>query len=559
MGVADRLVDVAFDVAMATFGRSAFARLLESAAEPRLAQERALRSILGAVAPTAFARSAGIEGDESVDEFRSKVPIQDYEAIRPFVDRQVAGEVAAIAPGTPLMYARTSGTTGAPKLIPVTPKVLASLRRAQRAMAFAQHRLGVFDGKVLAIAGTSREVVLPGGIAAGATTGLIYETMPRLMRQKYVIPNEVGAIADATLKYETIIRLGLQVDDVSVIATANPSTILRLEEVIGGVGHDVLAEVAAGTYSGLTRLPPDQAAAIGRAIRRAPRRAASIRSRLDATRRLSLADLWPGLRAVVTWTQGSCALAAAAVASLLPPGARLLEAGYVASETRSTVVVDVERGLGLPILDDVFFEFVPVGDWDRGIRDTLLLDEIEPGRDYHIVITTAAGLLRYHMNDVVRATDRIGLTPTLAFLRKGKGVTSITGEKLAEDQVNAAVKQLAADLRVTIPFYLLIADDMSASYRAHLQIDGPVVDCASIAAMLDEELARLNLEYDSKRKSGRLRPLRASVLGPGAAAAYQHHLVAQGQRESQFKVLTLQRRQDCDFDFRPYALCQHVA
>jgi hypothetical protein len=65
---------------------------------------------------------------------------------------------------------------------------------------------------------------------------------------------------------------------------------------------------------------------------------------------------------------------------------------------------------------------------------------------------------------------------------------------------------------------------------------------------------RLNLEYESKRKSGRLKPLALNLLSPGAAAAYHRHLVARGQREAQLKVLTLQRRQDCDFDFAAYAL-----
>ena len=300
---------------------------------------------------------------------------------------------------------------------------------------------------------------------AGATTGLIYETMPRLMRAKYVIPTEVGAIADTALKYATIVRLGLQCRDVSVIATANPSTILRLEDVLG----DGRFRCARRGRRRNLRLPRAPSARSGRGGRRALRPAPGPRRRprpiLRDAGRLTIADLWPDLRAVVTWTQGSCALAASAVASSLPPGARIIEAGYIASEVRSTVIVDPDRGLGLPLLDDVFFEFVPVEDWDRGVRDTLLLDEIEPGRDYHIVVTTAAGLLRYHMNDVVRATDQIGATPTLAFLRKGRGVTSITGEKLAEDQVNAAVRQLAADLGVNVPFYLMIADDAERVLR----------------------------------------------------------------------------------------------
>lgn len=554
MELTERLVNLGFALAMATFGRHARAGLLRSASNPRLAQERALRSILKGVAPTAFARSLGLDGDESIASFRRKAPIHDYETIRPFVDRQIAGEADAIAPEPPLMYARTSGTTGAPKLVPVTPTVLDGLRRAQRTMAYAQYRAGVLGGRILAIAGTSHEVTLPGGVPAGATTGLIYETMPRLMRAKYVVPTEVGAIADTALKYQAIVRLGLQCRDVSVIATANPSTILRLEDILGEVDSGALGEVAAGAFTGLSRLPRDQAAAVGRALRPAPDRAGELNAVLRDQGRLTIAELWPRLRAVVTWTQGSCALAASAVASSLPPGARVIEAGYVASEVRSTVIVDPDRGLGLPLLDDVFFEFVPVEAWDQGDRDTLLLDEIEPGRDYHIVVTTAAGLIRYHMNDVVRATTPIGDTPTLAFLRKGRGVTSITGEKLAEDQVNAAVRELAADLGVNVPFYLLIADDVSASYVAHLRIEGTIADAASLASRLDTHLARLNLEYESKRKSGRLRSLALNLLSSDAAAAYHRHLVALGQREAQLKVLTLQRRQDCDFDFSPYAL-----
>ncbi len=145
----------------------------------------------------------------------------------------------------------------------------------------------------------------------------------------------------------------------------------------------------------------------------------------------------------MTWLGGGCSVAAEAVRQKLPPAARMIDAGYVASEVHGTVVVDAERNLALPLLESVFFEFVPVEDWNAGQRDTLLLHELERGRDYHIVVTTLGGLVRYHMNDVVRVTGKVGATPTLAFVRKGRGVTNITGEKLAEDQVNLAVAGLA--------------------------------------------------------------------------------------------------------------------
>ena len=555
MKLTDRLTDLRLGVSMATLGRREFARLLRSAQDPDATQKRTLSRIQASLAATAFGRSLGLDRRHDVDAFRKHVPIHSYEALRPWIERQIAGEAAAIAPTPPVMYARTSGTTGAPKLVPVTSEVLRGLRRAQRVMAYSQQReANAFTGKLLAIGGVSREITLPGNVPAGATTGLIYETMPRMMRAKYVVPWQAFGVDDPDLKYATIIRLGLQHRDVSVIATANPSTILRLVDIMRGSLSSMIEDVASGAFAGAAHLLPDQVRAVAAALRPAPGRAAELATVVRSKTPLTLADVWPELKAVVTWTQGSCALAAKAVASMLPPGALLVEAGYVASELRATVVVDARRGLGLPLVDDVFFEFVPVEAWDQGTRETLLLHELEEGRDYQILATTAAGLVRYHMNDVVRATQRIGATSTLAFVRKGRGVTSITGEKVAEDQVAVAVQRLASSLGVAVPFYVFIADEARAAYFAHLQIDADPVDRSAAAALLDESLEGLNIEYAAKRKSGRLNALIVKILSPEAAIAYRRHLVAKGQREAQLKILTLQRAQDCDFDFDAFSL-----
>jgi len=555
MTLGDKFVDLGFRIGMATSGYVAHARLLRAAANPSAAQARTLQRILKRLAATTFGKSLGLKGMRTVAEFRALAPIHEYEELRSWIGRQIAGESRAIVPTQPVMYARTSGTTGEPKLIPVTAEILHGLRRAQRAMSYAQHRsANAFAGKVLAIGGALREVTLVDGTAAGATTGLIYETMPQLMRAKYVVPSEVFAIGDAELKYATIVRLALQHSDISVIATANPSTIVRLLEIVREVLPEMIVELASGAFAGASRLPAGLAEIVQASLSPAPERAARLTDVLRRNQPLTLADLWPGLRAVVTWTQGSCALAANVVAGLLPANARLVEAGYVASEMRGTVVVDVPSGLGLPLIEDVFFEFAPVEAWDRGVTETLLLNQLQTGSEYQIFVTTAAGLVRYRMNDVVRATAPIRMTPTLAFVRKGRGVTNITGEKLAEDQVAAALQRVATDLSLAIPFYIVLADDQQADYAANLQIGGDGIDRHALAASLDSALCALNIEYAAKRKSGRLRPLRVSLLAPAAAVAYRRHLVAKGQREAQLKVQTLQRIQDCDFDFGSFVL-----
>lgn len=159
-----------------------------------------------------------------------------------------------------------------------------------------------------------------------------------------------------------------------------------------------------------------------------------------------------------------------------------------------------------------------------------------------------AGLLRYDMNDVVRVTGRIGATPTFSFVRKGRGVTSICGEKLAEDQVHTAI----ATLLRTPRFFVVLADAASATYRAYLETED-TVDGDTVARALDQALARLNIEYAAKRNSGRLNSLAVTLLRPGAGEAYHRHCVTEkAQREAQAKVLALQTVEDFDFDLTPF-------
>ena len=409
------LARAALWASMETLGRSAHRMLLSAAKDPRPAQESALREIVRLCVPTSQGQRFGLARVDGVDAFRAAVPIQTYEDIRPAIEREIQSGALEIAPEPPLMYARTSGTTGKPKYIPVTPTTLRQSQTAQRAMAYAPH------------------AALP----------------------------------------------------------------------------------------------------------------------------IRLSTLWPNLRAVVTWLGGGCAIAAQAVRAQLPPQGQMMDAGYVASELRGTVVVDVTRGLALPMLRDVFFEFVLVNDWDAGVRETRLLHELEDGQDYHIIVTTAAGLLRYHMNDVMRVTGRVGATPTLAFIRKGRGVTNIVGEKVSEDQVHAAV---VACWPEPPRFYVALADTAAARYLLWVEPANSTILSGDLAASIDAKLAHLNIEYAAKRGSGRLHPLQVRVLRRGAGEAYHRHLVEQkGQREAQAKVLALQTVEEFDFDLSAFEIVDAVA
>src|SRR5688572_15257536 len=374
MRIASLIAGMGLRASLATVGRRARDRLLRAAENPQDAQARALAGVLRACSGTDIGRRHELSSVEGIDAFRASVPISDYEVLRVPVLRQIASARPVVSPTRPLMYARTSGTTGAPKYVPVTAAVLSQLKCAQRIMAYVQHaELDAFRGKVLGIGGPRCEERLPDGTPAGAVTGLIYETMPRALRAKYVVPAPVFAIEDYELKYALLARLALRAGDISAIATANPSTILRLLDVTRDSLRAILAEMESGEAPLLGALSPELTRALRPLATPNPARAAALRPLLQRRPGVTLAELWRELRAVVTWLGGGCAHAAEAVRLQLPPDARMIDAGYVASEMRGTVVVDAERGLALPLLEDVFFEFVPVEAWNRGDRNTLLL------------------------------------------------------------------------------------------------------------------------------------------------------------------------------------------
>jgi hypothetical protein len=421
------------------------------------------------------------------------------------------------------MYARTSGTTGQPKLVPVTADVIETLQHAQRVFSYVQHRqLGAFPGRLLAIGGALREETLPDGTPIGSATGLIYATMSPWIRHKYVLPAEVFEIEDYDLRYALIARLAVQHRSLSMIATANPSTILRLLEQVEADRPALAADVAQGDSRLLAQLPPRVARQVRTFLKAGPGSARARGSRPSAAGATLASAARHHDLARRRQRQPS------RVRTLLPSHVRMVDAGYVASEVRGTVVVDVDRNLALPLLEDVFFEFVPTEDWDAGERATLLLDELEQGATYRVIVTTLGGLVRYDMNDIVRVTEAIGRTPTLAFVRKGRGVTSITGEKVTEDQINLAIADVAGAAEVGVPFYVVVADAGAASYCAYVEGDTEPQRIVALADALDAKLAALNVEYASKRASG---PPPAAARGRGdlgTSRAYREHCVRKG-------------------------------
>nr|WP_067293583.1 GH3 auxin-responsive promoter family protein [Marinobacterium profundum] len=528
---------------------------------PRRAQERTLRKILQQNQNCRYGREHQFADIKSIDDFRNRVPIINYEAVRPYIDRHLREGRAELTQAQPQCYARTSATTGSAKQIPLTRSGLLALRMLQcQYLATAWTMVpAAFTGSLLSFTGAAREGTLTNGQPFGAMTGILFDRLPARLRAYSVLKPSIFEIDDYDLRSRTIALLALADRNITCITAANPSSLLQLLRVlkdnaqciaralVTGDAREILANKNAPLPDDVLSVPAN------------PQRAAEFLE-LVADDQLSFARLWPKVALLATWTGGSCGITLGKLMPLMPADVRVTDLGYAASECRGTTLVPNTGDPGLPVLKSVFFEFAEVGKWDSGQKDTLLIDQLSEGIDYYIIVTTANGLYRYFMNDVLRVTGYYGATPLLKFMRKGAGVTNITGEKLAEDQVIEAMHRAGHSRSLEPAFYLFVANLEAARYDIYVEgIEGTDGITGSedettidLAQEIDRQLSALNIEYAAKRGSHRLLPPRVIHLADAAGEAYKRAALACGQRETQFKPRLLLGELPKPFPLQPF-------
>lgn len=496
---------------------------IELTRHPMQAQYRLLKKILKLQASTKFGREHHFADIADYADYTATVPVSDYETLRPYIEEQLDTGSPALNAEPPVMYAQTSGTTSQPKYIPITRRTIETYRASQQLVAYAIHRdfPAAYGGKILAIASAAEEGRMENGVPYGSMSGLIYKSMPTLMRGKYVLPPEIFDIEDVQRKYYQIALHAVAEPDISMIATANPSTLLKLAAVINESVDSLVEDLGRIDH----------------------RRALEIKRIAAAGERIRFEGLWPNLKAIVTWVGGNCSVLIPELRKLISPATRIIELGYLSSEFRGGITVDAGEDRQIPCIHECFFEFAEQANWESGNRVLQTLDQLEPGKRYYLFATTQNGLYRYDINDIVEVTGYFNKTPGFRFVQKGKGIINLTGEKLSEAQLIAALNQQIQLRGMTLNFFMMLGDAARLEYVLYLEHE-PLNDFT-----IEEQLFEQNIEYRDKRNSGRLKPLRVEYLRQGAGEVYKQYCLDNGQREGQFKLIYLQSTDSCRFNF----------
>jgi hypothetical protein len=518
-------------------------------------QERLLKHLVSLGSRTRFGRDHGFDRIRTIDDFRRAVPIAGYQRLAPYIERVKNGEVGALFPrGTRVrMFALTSGTTGTPKHIPVTDAFFKAYRRGWQiwgARAMSDH-FDAFGAKILQIVSRMDERMTPSGVPAGAISGLCAQGQRSLVRLLYLVPPESGYAGDTETKYYLASRRALAVRRV-VPLTANPSTLLGLARAMDRRKEELVRDVADGTLTPDLDLGPPHRRKFEARLKADPDRAKELERAVEEHGNLYPKDVWQ-IPLIGTWKGGTLSLYLREMPRYWGD-APTRDIGLVASEGRFSIPIETQGSAGVLEVMGAFVEFVPEDEIDSGDPASVLAHEVEVGGRYYLVPTTPGGLYRYHLGDLVEVVYKFGPAPAFRFLNRGEHVSSVTGEKLTEHQVVTAVNRAidGAGLGVrcyclcptwdTVPYYSLLVEEHEVGKAP-----------ARLAASVDAALRGLNIEYESKRASGRLGPVRVKALPRGTWQTFDREaLEARGGRPEQYKHKFL--TSDVDFDCR-FAVC----
>jgi len=511
--------------------------------KPQEIQNHLLFDLIKRNRATRFGRDHHFEAIRSLSDYRAQVSVGDYERLRPYIEHAQNGEAHALTAEPVLMFTLTSGSTGQPKLIPITQTTRRNHRQLTRLWyyrAFVDHP-DLFSGKLLGVVSPVIEGRTAGGIPFGAASGLIYQSSPSWIQNAYATPYEIAEVKDFEAKYYLIMRLALE-HDITFFGTPNPSTILKLVETVNRNKQEMIQDICDGTIAAWCNLQPKMRAALESRLRKNPARARRLESLIKNDGTLRPREYWPRLQLIGCWKGGTVGVRLKEFARWFGKTTPVRDLGYMASEAQMTLPISDSGSAGILAIDENFYEFIPESEIDSPAPTILTCAELEAGASYYLVLTTAAGLYRYDINDVVRVAGFYNQTPLIEFVRKGRDVTNITGEKLHVNQVIQAMAQAQNAAGMAVQHFRACADAEESLYSFFVELDGAMPAQERLMQLLQEldaSLRALNVEYAQKRESRRLAAPVLCVMKSGWFQRKTNAALEPGTRDVQLKAQLL--------------------
>jgi hypothetical protein len=470
------------------FAKIVVNRIQNWATKPVETQQKVFEALIADAKNTAFGKDHDFENINSFEDFAKKVPIRDYEDLKPYVERVVAGEENILWNGKPLYFAKTSGTTSGAKYIPLTKEsVPYHIEAARNAILCYINETGnakFVNGKMIFLQG-SPEMQEKNGIKVGRLSGIVAHYVPAYLQKNRLPSLETNCIDDWETKVDAIVEetKGENMTVISGIPSWVQMYFEKLQKKTGKKVGDLFKNFNLFIYGGVNFEP--------------------YRAKFENLigRKVDSIELFPASE------------------------------GFFAFQDSQK-----ERGMLLLLNSGIFYEFIKAGEFFDENPKRLTIGEVEMGVNYVMIISTNAGLWAYNLGDTVQFTS----TKPYRVIVSGriKHFISAFGEHVIGKEVEEAMNKAISKFNFSITEFTvapqITPSEENLPYHEWLvEFETLPENLQKVAEFLDAEMQQQNSYYFDLIEGKVLQSLKISSL---KRDSFQQYMKSQGKLGGQNKV-----------------------
>ncbi|SEB16962.1 GH3 auxin-responsive promoter family protein [Pedobacter hartonius] len=453
------------------------------------AQKETMLQLLADAKDTAFGKDHHFAAIRNYEDFKKRVPVRDYEELRPYIDRVVAGEKNVMWKGKPAYFAKTSGTTSGAKYIPISkesmPEHIKAARNALLTYIHETGNAGFVNGKMIFLQG-SPVMTEKNGIKVGRLSGIVANLVPAYLQKNRLPSYASNCIEDWEEKVAAIVEETYR-QDMTLISGIPPWAQMyfdRLSEKTGGKQiKDIFKNFQLFVYGGVNYEP--------------------YRAKIEASigRKVDTIETYPASEGFIA---------------------------YQDSQQDKSLLLLAKAGM--------FYEFIPADEYYDEHPTRLSLEDVELDKNYALILNTNAGLWGYSIGDTVKFVSK---NPYKIYVTgRIKHFISAFGEHVIGEEVEQALLAVANEEGVGITEFTVAPQVNPAAgelpyHEWFIEFSNVPEDIKAFSKKVDKALQKKNIYYFDLIEGKILQPL---VIRPLPKDAFVNYMRAEGKLGGQNKV-----------------------
>jgi phenylacetate-coenzyme A ligase PaaK-like adenylate-forming protein len=443
------------------FAKKARKKVYKWAYNPHKTQQKIFKELIKKAKNTAFGKDHNFDKITSYSEFKKQVKVTDYEGLRSYVDRIIAGEKNVLWKGKPLYFAKTSGTTSGAKYIPITKESMPThIKAAKEALLFyiaEKNDASFVDGKMIFLQGSPVLEAL-NGIKLGRLSGIVAHYVPQYLLKNRLPSWETNCIEDWDTKVTAIVEETVN-EDMSVISGIPSWVQMYFEKLIDKTGKkisEIFPNFNFFIYGGVNFEP--------------------YKNKFEALigKKIDYIELYPASE------------------------------GFIAYQDSQK-----EHGMLLQLNSGIFYEFIPANEFYDENPSRISLEDVQLGVNYVIILNTNAGLWGYNIGDTVEFTSllpyRIKVTGRI------KHFISAFGEHVIGKEVEKALNDAIVGTKTTVSEFT-VAPQVNAAkglpyHEWFIEFENEPENIEELALKIDASMQEQNIYYFDLIAGKILKPL----------------------------------------------------